>query len=50
TEVETLATMKWLVDDIKMKGFIHCFLSTPICQIVPNDQATTACAIWEIIS
>ncbi|KAF8836927.1 hypothetical protein BDN67DRAFT_910177, partial [Paxillus ammoniavirescens] len=49
TEVETLAIRKWLVDDIKMKGFIHCFLSTLIHQIGPNDQATTAHAIWDII-
>ncbi|KIJ10393.1 hypothetical protein PAXINDRAFT_35786, partial [Paxillus involutus ATCC 200175] len=49
TKVETLAIRKWLVDDVKMKGFIHRFLSTPIHQIVPNDQATTACAIWETI-
>ncbi|KIK92934.1 hypothetical protein PAXRUDRAFT_146187 [Paxillus rubicundulus Ve08.2h10] len=49
TEAETLAIRKWLVDDIKTKGFIHCFLSTPIRQIVPNDQATTVRAIWDII-
>ncbi|KIK76696.1 hypothetical protein PAXRUDRAFT_169082, partial [Paxillus rubicundulus Ve08.2h10] len=46
---ETLAIRKWLVDDVKTKGFIHHFLSTLICQIVPNDQATTARAIWDII-
>ncbi|KIK73126.1 hypothetical protein PAXRUDRAFT_179202 [Paxillus rubicundulus Ve08.2h10] len=49
TKVETLAIRKWLVDNITIKGFIHCFLSTPICQIVTNNQATTVCTIWDII-
>ncbi|KAF8834253.1 hypothetical protein BDN67DRAFT_873572, partial [Paxillus ammoniavirescens] len=49
TEAETLAIRKWLVDNIKTKGFIHRFLSTPIRQIVPNDLATMARAIWDII-
>ncbi|KIK78272.1 hypothetical protein PAXRUDRAFT_164426 [Paxillus rubicundulus Ve08.2h10] len=49
TEAETLAIRKRLVDNVKTKCFIHCFLSTPIHQIVHNDQATTVHVIWEII-
>ncbi|KIK76459.1 hypothetical protein PAXRUDRAFT_71869, partial [Paxillus rubicundulus Ve08.2h10] len=49
TEAETSAIRKWLVDDVKTKGFIHRFLSPPIRQIVPNDQTTTARTIWDII-
>ncbi|KIK79508.1 hypothetical protein PAXRUDRAFT_80699, partial [Paxillus rubicundulus Ve08.2h10] len=49
TEAEITALRKWLIDDIKAKGFIHRFLSTPICQLIPNDKTMTARAIWELI-
>ncbi|KIK81355.1 hypothetical protein PAXRUDRAFT_156295 [Paxillus rubicundulus Ve08.2h10] len=49
TEAEIMAICKWLVDDVKVKGFIHCFLSTPICQLIPENQVMTAQAIWDLI-
>ncbi|KIK82111.1 hypothetical protein PAXRUDRAFT_154515 [Paxillus rubicundulus Ve08.2h10] len=49
TEAEITALHKWLIDNIKAKGFIHCFLSMPICQLIPNDKTMTTQAIWELI-
>ncbi|KIK91868.1 hypothetical protein PAXRUDRAFT_75837, partial [Paxillus rubicundulus Ve08.2h10] len=49
TEAEITAIHKWLVDDVKAKGFIHRFLSTPICQLIPENQVMTARAIWNLI-
>ncbi|KIK90656.1 hypothetical protein PAXRUDRAFT_73102, partial [Paxillus rubicundulus Ve08.2h10] len=49
TEAETIAIRKWLVNDVKMKGFIHHLLSNLICQMIPDDQVMTACMIWELI-
>ncbi|KIK79078.1 hypothetical protein PAXRUDRAFT_162253 [Paxillus rubicundulus Ve08.2h10] len=43
TDIETTAIRNWLVDDIKMKGFIHHFLSTPIRQMIPDDQELIGC-------
>ncbi|KIK90600.1 hypothetical protein PAXRUDRAFT_82618, partial [Paxillus rubicundulus Ve08.2h10] len=49
TEAKITDLCKWLIDDVKTKGFIHCFLSTPIHQLIPNDKTITARAIWELI-
>ncbi|KIK74966.1 hypothetical protein PAXRUDRAFT_174232, partial [Paxillus rubicundulus Ve08.2h10] len=49
TEAETMAICKWLVDDMKAKGFIHRFLSIPIHQLIPENQVMMARAIWELI-
>ncbi|KIK89779.1 hypothetical protein PAXRUDRAFT_802083 [Paxillus rubicundulus Ve08.2h10] len=49
TEAETTVICKWLVDDVKTMGFIHHFLSTPIHQLIPDNQVMTAQAIWELI-
>ncbi|KIK80493.1 hypothetical protein PAXRUDRAFT_158531 [Paxillus rubicundulus Ve08.2h10] len=48
-EAEITTLCKWLIDDVKAKGFIHCFLSMPICQLISNDKTMTAQAIWELI-
>ncbi|KIL00098.1 hypothetical protein PAXRUDRAFT_776086 [Paxillus rubicundulus Ve08.2h10] len=44
-----MAIHKWLVDDMKAKGFIHHFLSTHIHQLIPENQVMTAWAIWDLI-
>ncbi|KAF9223356.1 hypothetical protein BS17DRAFT_671238, partial [Gyrodon lividus] len=49
TEAETIVICKWLADNVKTKGFIHRFLSTPIRQLVPDNQVMMAQAIWELI-